>query len=352
MVGKLLTLKQEISGDDIFPNIKKENIPLDYRNTLVNTDTLTNALKTKQDKITESTVNPFVFTEDGTGIDLYETKLDSNGKLTRGSVVDQIPSNAGVESLIEESSGTAVIILSDEQFQIFSTSFTITFTEEQANAIKKENTSLVSVYYNTINLYKFVLAKTTSVTNQFIYNLFAISANDNSSKAELVVLSIGDFSKANKLYKTTLPYENGSYVYINENVSLNRNDGTVYSSNSVYDTLYLGKHINLFGDHSILVPITSTDTDINLYYHQVEIVNLTSSLVVVCYVEFYSSNQLPCDSLTDLKTLLGNTFKKGAFGSTDSGQCVIWITESDIFLNNQTNISLEGATFKDTVTTI
>lgn len=96
----------------------------------------------------------------------------------------------------------------------------------------------------------------------------------------------------------------------------------------------------------------SSDTAIDLFYHQVEINNLTSSPVVTCYIEFYSSNNLPCDSLTDLKTILGNTFKKGAFGSTASGQCVVWITESAIFLNNQTNISLAGATFKDTVTTI
>lgn len=108
MEEKLLTLKQEISGDDIFPNIKKENIPLDYRNTLVDKDTLTNALKTKQDKITESTVNPFGLTEDGTGIDLHKLQFTTDGILKVSDAVTQIPTSSWIEGELDKKQDTLV----------------------------------------------------------------------------------------------------------------------------------------------------------------------------------------------------------------------------------------------------
>lgn len=135
MAEKLLTLIQDTTGDEIYPNIKEDNLPPSVRDLFQEvdskqdklTDTQMYAVNSgitqykvatydgyadeiakKQNKITTSTVNPFVKTEDGTGIDLYETKLDANGKLTRGSVVTQIPSDSWIEGELDNKQDTLV----------------------------------------------------------------------------------------------------------------------------------------------------------------------------------------------------------------------------------------------------
>ena len=135
MAEKLLTLIQDTTGDEICPNIKEDNIPSSVRGELQKIDTkqdkLTNTqmyavnsgitqnkvgvydgyanqIKNKQDKITASTVNPFVKTEDGTGIDLYQITLDANGNLSRGPVVDQISSDSWIQGELDNKQDTLV----------------------------------------------------------------------------------------------------------------------------------------------------------------------------------------------------------------------------------------------------
>ena len=133
MAEKLLTLIQDTTGDEIYPNIKEDNLPPSVRDLFQEVDSKQDKLTDiqmyavnsgitqykvatydgyadeiakKQNKITTSTVNPFVFTEDGTGIDLYETRLESDGQLTRGSVVTQIPTSSWIEGELDNKQDT------------------------------------------------------------------------------------------------------------------------------------------------------------------------------------------------------------------------------------------------------
>ena len=135
MAEKLLTLIQDTTGDEIYPNVKEDNLPPSVRDLFQEVDSkqdkltdtqmyavnsgitqykvstydgYANEIAKKQNKITASTVNPFVFTEDGTGIDLYETRLESDGQLTRGSVVDQIPTSSWIEGELDNKQDTLV----------------------------------------------------------------------------------------------------------------------------------------------------------------------------------------------------------------------------------------------------
>ena len=132
---------------------------------------------------------------------------------------------------------------------------------------------------------------------------------------------------------------------------------TKYGQLSKWATLDFYKTISLFGNHSILVPKDSTDTNIDLYKHHI---NFTIN-ELNGFFEFYSSKNLVCDSLTDLKTLLGNTFEIQAFGysgtiETYTTEIIVQaVSESKLFISvgGQFKIQdIEEATFTDTVTTI
>ena len=133
----------------------------------------------------------------------------------------------------------------------------------------------------------------------------------------------------------------------------NENELYLTPDNSTPDT----KTISIFGNHSILVPKDSTDTNIDLYKHHI---NFTIN-ELNGFFEFYSSKNLVCDSLTDLKTLLGNTFEIQAFGysgtiETYTTEIIVQaVSESKLFISvgGQLKIQdIEEATFTDTVTTI
>lgn len=68
----------------------------------------------------------------------------------------------------------------------------------------------------------------------------------------------------------------------------------------------------LFGNQSL---IGKGNIDLYRHYVAVNISNVRYPLHIV----FYSSNSLECDSLTDLKTFLGNTFEIALFGSATTG---------------------------------
>lgn len=61
------------------------------------------------------------------------------------------------------------------------------------------------------------------------------------------------------------------------------------------------KVISLFGKHSILVPKNSTDSNIDLYRHDLELTNDNDEEL---YFTYYSSSNLNVESFTDLNTLL------------------------------------------------
>lgn len=60
------------------------------------------------------------------------------------------------------------------------------------------------------------------------------------------------------------------------------------------------KTTSLFGRHSILVPLSSKDSDINLFSHSITSVNGNNQLLI----QIYSSNNIPVNSPADLATVL------------------------------------------------
>lgn len=66
------------------------------------------------------------------------------------------------------------------------------------------------------------------------------------------------------------------------------------------------KTISLFGRHSILVPLSSKDSDINLFWHNITSVNGNNQLLI----QIYSSNNLSVKSLSDLATLIQGVYRK------------------------------------------
>lgn len=115
----------------------------------------------------------------------------------------------------------------------------------------------------------------------------------------------------------------------------------------------------LFGNQSII-----GSGNIDLFNHDITIKgSVSSDATYEVHVFKTSSNNLNVNSLTDLKTLLGNTFKywnvNGSYKNGTDYQCwmALYITESKIAFqpNNLVlpyEISLAGATITDTVTTV
>lgn len=101
------------------------------------------------------------------------------------------------------------------------------------------------------------------------------------------------------------------------------------------------------------------DTVINLYNHDIEITfnydqNQASYIV---YLNVVSSKNLNVNNITDLKTLLSNTFTRSCTSSNDntSPQEVIAINNNGFIFNDYTNILFSEVTqmnIRDTVTTI
>lgn len=116
----------------------------------------------------------------------------------------------------------------------------------------------------------------------------------------------------------------------------------------------------LFGNQSIV-----GSGNIDLYMHNIRYTSIGSVLidgVTLPMIELqfiiYSSKNLVVDSLTDLKTLLGDTFKIPATGvlrnaSSSNPPSIGYITQSKIIeLQKDTEYSYDSGTWSDTVTTI
>lgn len=91
---------------------------------------------------------------------------------------------------------------------------------------------------------------------------------------------------------------NNMTILENYTLTITNNIGTITTITSGF------KHISLFGNHSILVPKDSADSNINLYTHYITLDQGGESYL---YLTIVSSSNLIVDSLTDLNTLLGTT---------------------------------------------
>lgn len=120
----------------------------------------------------------------------------------------------------------------------------------------------------------------------------------------------------------------------------------------------------LFGKHNI-----RGSGNIDLYKHYITITIPydvgDGSYNFYLHCEFYSSNSLICDSLTDLKTILGNTFIIAVYGSYTKPAGTIGTLVGCYMSNTNVGfvcivgstisykvISIANCSFNDTVTTI
>lgn len=112
----------------------------------------------------------------------------------------------------------------------------------------------------------------------------------------------------------------------------------------------------LFGNQSIYS--ASGSGNIDLYKHHITLTAFGQEF----YGDFYSSNSLQCDSLTDLKTILGNSFKLQIYGATSTGALgsgwylALYLDENSLHLagsNGTATIEYSNIeTITDTITTI
>lgn len=104
----------------------------------------------------------------------------------------------------------------------------------------------------------------------------------------------------------------------------------------------------LFGDQSI-----EGEGNIDLYKHVVTITGEADSqgigdtVSVEGYIIFYSSKNLDCNSLTDLKTVLGDTFIEKAFGyvtraTTGDIWAIDYVTETYVYFSGTTSSGQNG----------
>ena len=321
------------------------------------------------------------------------TKQD---RLVSGTNIKSINGNSllGSGDLTIESGGTYTPLnLTLTQDSKDENLFTITLTDSQiqtlAQAINKESIiayatfayngidftipiSLPTIYEtNNENIYSgtgsiFYIANAINLSFYWTFNIttktLSVQANNNVFSS-----SWGVYIDLNPEYTNSLMFatgENtldivsmqGDHIFFDtiNGKSILHTDSTI-NEYTIPDT----KTISLFGNHSILVPKDSTDTNIDLYNHAIEISGTTSgNYDYSIWFNVVSSKNLVVDSLTDLKTLLGNTFKREVFGFSNTSTtptAIIGIDETQMYNTNGETTSfanLSSITFTDTVTTI
>lgn len=105
----------------------------------------------------------------------------------------------------------------------------------------------------------------------------------------------------------------------------------------------------LFGNQNI-----HGSGNIDLYRHNIHISAGVSGFGAEIYFTYYSSKNLQVDSLTDLKTLMGDEFEEAVSGNTSTNLPVNRITQTGFYVQTMayTWASMSSMTFTDKVTTI
>lgn len=141
------------------------------------------------------------------------------------------------------------------------------------------------------------------------------------------------------MVKSTMRFQ--TFTNMNKDIRVNfpNEDGTV---------VYTKNLKTVFGNQSLV-----GSGNIDLYKHHIHVTGRPTGNF---YIDCISSNNLAVDSLTDLKTLLGDTFQISVYGDYDS-KPVLYMTESALYyLENGQGNSVELSTpklfYTDTVTTI
>lgn len=146
--------------------------------------------------------------------------------------------------------------------------------------------------------------------------------------------------------------QNGNTTEIGGNAEIDGNlqvNGTIKQGNN--PVLTSGNVKTLFGNQSI-----AGNGNIDLYLHRIKAVaeNPQWGGKTAFMLSIISSKNLKVDSLTDLKTLLGNTFEYPASGYYSSNTSAIWMINESVAIDSddENTFSLAAFTFTDTVTTV
>lgn len=237
------------------------------------------------------------------------------------------------------SSDTAIITLTAEQVQSLS-QFEITFTQEQATLLEKATSFKFYYAGNEIahgQCGKIIQGSTTAYGLSMIIgnNIFSGLGSGSSGlgrildyKEKIILASAFPYGavsnvrtdiRGNVLYidryannnvfldSTSTPKTTSIYFDKINGKSIIHEDGTINN----YD---LGKSINLFGNHSILVPSTSTDTAINLYNHFITL----SGSEISCSFTITNSRPEPYTKVGDIYTYLSTAGSSISISATGS----------------------------------
>lgn len=179
-----------------------------------------------------------------------------------------------------------------------------------------------------------------------LYSLEIKPSND-APTASLIVLNTngGSIIDVNFVDKNTRILPNTDTTTGYENIQLPSGSGTLVTDASFK---------TLFGNQNIV-----GSGNIDLYRHHINYIEASGSPIINIYVDIYSSKNILVDSLTDLKTLLGDTFQIQIYGNIvgPSGIRYIPLYMDETSVNyvdtdNSFGTALLNGTFSDTVTTV
>ena len=203
----------------------------------------------------------------------------------------------------------------------------------------------------------------TSGVNKFINSAISSSGNvqirvEGARQGMLIseggLIRIGKATELGGSSSNDYYFELGEYRF----VSKRRNNADTYEFPQINTShkLLTNKTVKtLFGNQSIY---TANGTgNIDLYKHHLTVNGYGYDF----YGDFYSSKSLQCDSLTDLKTILGNSFKLQMYGAASTGALgsgwymAMYLDENSLHLagsNGTNSIQYDNMTIADTITTI
>lgn len=172
------------------------------------------------------------------------------------------------------------------------------------------------------------------------------SGSGGSSNVVESPLTIGTGAQTLKIHKA------GYIEYTNPTQHMTLNF-PFFSAQGTADLLSSANVKTLFGNQLI-----TGSGNIDLYQHNIVFTSTDQDKIVKIRFIVISSKNLVVDSLTDLKTLLGNTFTYPVNGATGDNKSVYEITETGFkagatpYVLYDTVTAYPAGTWTDTVTTI
>lgn len=239
------------------------------------------------------------------------------------------------------------------------------------------NTDSVAIGTNAISNYESVAVGSGAKNYQFSgtavgcnaitgWNSTAIGTNTYASSDDGRCVAVGYYVKAIRndnivlgAYNEDLTSEDRFVLADGDGLSNKHNYFKITKdSSAVYHMFLNGVEVptqvkTLFGNQSIV-----GTGNIDLYQHNIIFTSTNQDLLVKIRFTVISSKNIIVDSLTDLKTLLGNTFTYPVNGATGDNKSVYEITETGFkagatpYVLYDTVTAYPAGTWADTVTTV